>query len=71
MDDEVLELRCEVCETWHPQDHEDAERLAIEAWTTHMLRLHPEHETSQVLVAALRGVLSDAEGILRDGGVDA
>lgn len=48
-DDEVLELRCDVCETWHPQDHEDAERLDIEAWSTHMMRLHPEHSYSQLM----------------------
>jgi hypothetical protein len=50
---EVLEVQCNVCFGWFPQDHEDAARQGIQAWTQHHLEDHPEGNVAQMLDSLL------------------
>lgn len=55
LDQEILQVRCDECLTWHPQDHDDAARLGVQAWTTHMLREHPAGEIAAMLDETMLG----------------
>jgi hypothetical protein len=60
MEDElILNVQCNSCLDWFPQDHEVANRLGLQAWTTHILEDHPDSKQAQMLDALLLEAILD------------